>query len=114
MISCFPLFQRHKPSTSMAIKNVVQFSQNFVNHLGNDDEVEEDTKNFDCRNQDIRGSREHLFAENCNLDNINENSEIFQNCFSGWPLDEVPKNLTFDNYSIKMNTDTVNKNGRCF
>ena len=93
----------------MAIKNTVQFSWNLVNHLGHDDEVEDDTKNVECHNQEITGSREHLFSENCSLDNINANSDNFQNYFSGWPLDEVPKNLTFDNYSIKMKTDTVNK-----
>ena len=105
------LFQRHKPSTGIAIKNAVQFTFNFASQLGNDDEVV-DTEDFECNDEDNIHSRERLFSEPpCIVETVDETLNIYKDSFSGWPLQEVPKNLTWDNYTRKMSSDLVRK---CF
>ena len=115
------LLQRHKPSTGIAIKNAVQFTLNFASQLGNDVE-EVDTEDFECNDEENIHSRERLFSEPpCIVETVDETLNIYKDSFetlniykdsfSGWPLGEVPKNLTWDNYTRKMSSDLVRK---CF
>ena len=101
------IFQRHKPSTCLAIKNAVQFTLNFANQLGNDEE-EVDTEDFEFNDEENIYSRERLFSEPpCFVENVDETMNIRKDSFSSLPLKEVPKNLTWGNYSRKMSSDLV-------
>ena len=92
----------------MAIKNAVQFTLNFANQLGHENE-EGDTASIDCNDQETTGSRERLFSDP-SFDNAKMTSTAFESYLSGRQLENVPKNLTWDNYSIKMGIDEVSIN----
>ena len=85
---------------------------NFASQLGNDDE-EVETEDFDCNDEENIYSRERLFSEPpCIVENVDETLTLYKDSFSGWPLEEVPKNLTWDNYTRKMSSDLVRKSFR--
>ena len=82
---------------------------NFASQLGNDDE-EVETEDFEFNDEDNVYSRERLFSEPpCFVENADETMNIHRDSLSGCPLEEVPKNLTWENYSRKMSSDLVRK-----
>ena len=91
----------------MAIKNAVQFTLNFANQLGHENE-EDDTESIDCNDEENTGSRERLFSDPSS--NAVMNSPTLENYLSMRPLENVPKNLTWDNYTKKMSIDHVSNN----
>ena len=84
---------------------------NFASKLGNDD-AEVDTEDFEWNDEENIYDRERLFSEpTCVVENVDETLTIYKDSFSGWALEDVPKNLTWDNYTRKMSSDLVRK---CF